>query len=265
MTRDQDILTTLRSLDAADRDIDPRSARARGDLARILATGPSGRPSRQWAPRTRGRRLVLLGGAATAIATTVAVALPSFTGGDRAFATWKPVPQSMSAEERAAAADGCRAAQKNGPGTDYENELRDADAVIAERRGAWTTVVLATEEGFSAMCITDDSTRLFEDWFGSIGTPSGYTPPAPRALVATDLGTGAIGAGELSLAAGAAGSEVAKVVYRSPSRGEVTATVSKGRFALWLPGGELENAAKNGVQLTVTYSDGSTGTVRLHL
>jgi hypothetical protein len=276
MTRNQDILTTLRTLDAADRDVDPRGVRARIDLARILATDPSGHPSQQPSLRAGGRsdrppsssrtawKLALAGGMVTAVAATVVV-LPSITGGDRAFATWTPTPEGMSMEARANAAAECREAQENGPGVDYANDLHGADAVIVERRGVWTTVVLAAGNGFSAMCITDDSTRLFEDWFGSIGTPSNYTTPGPRDLVATDLGTGTIDDGHLSLAAGAAGSEVAEVVYRSRDHGEVAATVSMGRFALWLPGDELEDAVRNGVQVEVTYSDGSAGASRLHL
>ena len=276
MTRNQDILTTLRTLDAADRDVDPRSARARTDLARILATDPSGHPSQQQSLRAGGRsdqpprrsgtawKVALAGGTVTAVAATVVV-LPSVTGGDRAFATWTPSPEVMSTEASADAVAECRKAQEDGPGADYANDLRGADAAIVERRGVWTTVVLADGNGFSAMCITDDSTRLFGDMFGSIGTPSNYTAPGPRDLVATDLGTGGIDAGELSLAAGVAGPEVVAVVYRSRDHGEVEATVSKGRFALWLPGDELEDAATNGVQVEVTYRDGSAGTSRLHL
>jgi hypothetical protein len=276
MTRNQDILTTLRSLDAADPDVDPRGARARADLARILATAPFGHPSQSPSPRAGGRsnrslgssrrawRLALAGGMVTAVTAPVVVA-QSLAGGDRAFATWTPTPAGMSAEASADAAGECRDAQENGPGADYEGDLGGAEAVIVERRGVWTTVVLAARNGFSALCITDDSTRIFGDWFGSIGTPSGYTTPGPRDLVATDLGTGVIDAGQLSLAAGVAGSGVAEVVYRSRDHGDVAATVAKGRFALWLPGDELEDAATTGVQVEVTYRDGSTRTSRLHL
>jgi hypothetical protein len=73
-------------------------------------------------------------------------------------------------------------------------------------------------------------------------------------------------AGEISLAAGHAGADVVGVVYRSQTHGDVTATVSHGRFALWLPGDELEDAnAGEGVEVEVTYGDGSTGTSRLKL
>jgi hypothetical protein len=89
-------------------------------------------------------------------------------------------------------------------------------------------------DGFSAMCITDDSAHLFANaMIGSIGTPTDFAAPAPYQLVATDLGAGTMGAGDVSLAAGAAGSEVVNVVYRSREHGDVAATVDQGRFALW--------------------------------
>lgn len=280
MTRDHDILTTLRALDSADEHVDSRSTRARSDLARIMATDPSApgsggpsqgrRPSssRSGDPRrtsTRARRGLLAGGVVTAVVTTWLL-LPSMMGGDHAFATWSSTPEAMTAQERADAASECRDAQRSGPGGDYADELTRAEAVIAERRGAWVTVVMAGDDGFSAMCITDDSTRLFDDWIGSIGmVPDQRAVPAARDLIATDLGTGVIDAGQVSLAAGRAGANVVGVVYRSKEQGEVSATVSGGRFALWLPGDELEHAPNAGVEVEVTYRDGTTGTRSLHL
>ncbi|WP_433334638.1 hypothetical protein [Spirillospora sp. CA-294931] len=261
MNRDRDVHAALKSLDPADREIDPRGARARADLARVLAAERPVVPPR--GSRVRWR-LALAGGVIAAVVAAV-VALPSLTGGDSAFATWTPSPEGMSPKERAKAADGCRETQLDGAGTPYTGQLRAAKAVIAERRGVWTTVVLAGKDGFAATCVTDGSAGLFRDWFGSVGTPFRYRPPGPRDLDATDLGTGIIDAGSLSLAAGAAGSEVAKVVYRSRTRGEVAATVSGGRFALWLPGGEFENSSRTGVQVEATYTDGSRGTHRLRL
>ncbi|MDQ3610892.1 MAG: hypothetical protein M4D85_04640 [Actinomycetota bacterium] len=47
----------------------------------------------------------------------------------------------------------------------------------------------------------------------------------------------------------------------------MAATVSQGHFAFWLPGAdaELEAASSRGVDVDVTYRDGSTGTSRLTL
>lgn len=172
----------------------------------------------------------------------------------------------MSEQERVDAAASCRRSQKNGAGGQYADDLSTAQPVIAERRGVWTTVVLAGTNGFSAMCITDDSTSLFaKDMIGSVGTPTDYATPGPRDLMATSLGAGTMNAGDLSLAAGTAGSNVARVVYYSRTHGDVAATVSQRHFALWLPGDELKDASSNGVEVKVTYRDGSTGTSRLTL
>lgn len=233
---------------------------ARATLARILAV-PSNQTGSGWRPR-RGR--VALAGGMLAAATAGLVVLPSLSGSDQAFATWTPAPRGMSAQERADAAAGCRQSQKEGPGAEYADELSSAEPAIAERRGVWATVVLVGSDGFSAMCITDDSSHPFaKDMIGSLGAPADNAAPGPRALAATDLGVGTMNAGDVSLAAGVAGSDVVAVVYRSRIRGNVSATVSQGRFALWLPGNELKYASSNGVDVEATYRDGRKGTSRL--
>jgi hypothetical protein len=80
-----------------------------------------------------------------------------------------------------------------------------------------------------------------------------------------DLGTGTRNPGIIFLAAGIAGSDIAGVIYKSRDHEEVTATVSLGRFALRLPGDELQDAATDGVVVQVTYRDGTRGTSRLTL
>jgi hypothetical protein len=277
MTRIHDINTALRTLDAADHHADSAGARARTDLQRILATDPSPDPLQHpWSPsadrigrpRTAARttrRVALAGGVLAAVSASV-VALPALTGGDQAFASWTPAPDGMSAQSRTEAAAGCRQNQEDGAGAAYTDDLSGTEPVIAERRGVWTTVVLAGTDGFSAMCITDDSTHLFaKNMIGSVGTPTDYAAPGPRDLAATDLGMGTMSAGDISLAAGTAGSDIVGVVYHSRTHGDVAATVSQGHFALWLPGDELEDASSNGVEVEVTYRDGTTGTSRLTL
>ena len=100
---------------------------------------------------------------------------------------------------------------------------------------------------------------------GSIGTATDHAAPEPRELLATDLGVGTIDAGDISLAAGTAGSDVVSVVYHSRTRGDVTATVNQGHFALWFPGDELMDASSDGVEVEVTYRDATTATSRLTL
>ena len=266
MTRTTDMLRTLRTLDPADPDIDPRNPRARAELERILAVDPI-RPSGRTPAKRRSRRGIRLAAAAATVVTaaTALFILPSPLNGDRAYATWTAKPTGLSAQAAADAGNDCRDAHLHGPGIGYRDDLQHADVAIAERRGEWTLVMLAGAKGFSALCITGESPVLFRSWFGSLGASANRAAVGPRAVVATDLGVGAMDDRELSVAAGCAGSDVAGVTYRSARRGQVAATVSKGRFALWLPGDELKDASRVGVQVEVTYRDGSTAPVRLDL
>lgn len=279
MTSNRDITTVLRTLDSASGVADPTSARARRDLQRILEAGPSAdQPSeprssatepsdKRSRPRrtTRSVRRVALAGGVLAL-TAGAVVLPAVTGGDQAFASWTRVPTGMSASERTDSADSCRDQQRDGAGAGYADQLDSAQPAIAERRGVWTTVILKGTSGFSALCVKDSSGHLFaRDMIGSVGSPSVYLHPGPRDLTAISLGSGTMSAGDISLAAGTAGSDVVRVVYRSRTHGDVYASVSGGYFALWFPGDELEDLPSDGVEVDVTYSDGSVGTARLSL
>ncbi|UKA60109.1 hypothetical protein [Arthrobacter sp. FW306-2-2C-D06B] len=277
MTRNQEIDALLRSLDAADHSGPVDSERADADLCRILSTDPartpSERPSMKTAARNRtpggnrwtSRRAAVVGGM-VAVVTAGLVVLPSLSGGDPAFASWTRVPAGMTETERASAASECRESKKNVGGGMYADDVDSAAVTIAERRGVWTTVVLTGEDGFSALCITDDAVSLFgKGMIGSVGKPIPHTVPGPREITATALGTGTMSAGDISLAAGIAGSDILSVVYRSRTHGDVTATVSRGHFALWLPGDELRNASSDGAKVEVTYQDGTTGTSRLTL
>ncbi|WP_149204447.1 hypothetical protein [Actinotalea subterranea] len=278
-TLDDAASTTLRRLDPADRQVHP-GARAAADLEAILSS-PLGSPCPP-AARARGRtgrrrpgvparRLVVVGGLAAAAALGL-VLLEPLAGGDPAFATWTGVPSGLSATEEAAAVVECRdssaeAAQGDDPFADrLASGLRTATPVVVERRGAWTTVVLAGADGFSALCITDDSAPPFAGaMIGALGTPDGFVEPQPREVRASSLGMGATGGGEVSVAVGVAGSDVVAVVYRSRVHGDVSATVNHGHFALWLPGDELTDASSQGVDVEVTYRDGATATARLTL
>lgn len=274
MNRTDNIEATLRSLDVADQHVDTSTERARSDLNTILSTeteptrdegsafaSNGKRDLRHGAPHKR--RWVIAGGAVAAL-TAGLVVLPSLGGGDQAFATWTPTPASISVQQRPEVADECRKSLDE-TGSEYSNDTDSAEVAIAERRGVWTAVVLAGKDGFAGLCVTDDSSGLFRDMIGSVGTPGGYTAPQPREVVATDLGTGSMDAGEISVAAGFAGTDVADVSYLSSTHGEVKATVSKGHFALWLPGDELDGSASNETDVEVTYNDGTTETQQLSL
>lgn len=269
MTRIDDIDTALRSLDPADRQIDPTSGRAHADLHTILAATATPLPGTV-TPLRHGqgrpaRRLALAGVAAAAL-TAALVTLPSLTGGDQAFATWTATPDPVSAQEQPEAAADCRTRLTDGAGPEYAARLANAEVAVAESRGVWTTVLLAGPGGFSALCTTDDSTRLFGDrMIGSMGVTTLPATVGTRDLQATVLGTGTIDGNGISLAAGESGSDITGIQYRSTTYGTVTATVSNGYFALWLPGTELENSPSNGLPVEVTYQDGTTTTVLLTL
>jgi hypothetical protein len=257
-----DPLTVLRTLDPAGDDGDAHGPRARADLARILATEP--RP----APSPRRRKVVLrVTTAAAAAAAVVAgvILVPSLTGGDQAFATWTGTPSAPSTGEATDLADACRDSQRDGAGSGFGTKLDRAATAVAERRGAWSLVLLVGDGGFSAMCITDESTPLFKSSIGHIGTPSDHQAPDPREATAHSLGTGMIDGEELSVAAGAVGADVTGLTYASAEHGAVAATVAHGHFAFWLPGGELEDASRDGVAVTATYRDGTTATITIGL
>jgi hypothetical protein len=259
-----DDLHVLKTLDPATTDADPHSPRARAGLQRILADpGATSAPLRVDRPRRYGARIAVAGGLLVA-AVAAMIVVPSTFGRDAAFATWTADPAALSSADSARAAESCRDEQGSGS-PDYGQELAAATTAISERRGAWTLVVLAGHDGFSALCISDQPKPLFQSYFGSIGTTPAAARPGPRALTATNLGTGEIDGNELSVAVGHAGADVRTVSYRSPSRGKISASVAAGQFALWLPGDELEGASRRGVPLEVTYRDGTTATLTVAL
>ena len=247
--------TLLHRLDPADSPKAELSARARADLEWILSMDarPTAMPMRR-TPRVRAAVGLT---AAAALAVAGILAPSALRGGDTAFASWIPTASTLSATERALAGESCR------------QELSEADPaagqahmVLADRRGHWTTVMLSGDGGFSGLCITDASTGWFrKDVIGSAGVATGLDTVGARGVVATDLGTGTMAAGDIFLAAGFAGPQVAGITLHTESHGVVTATIAGGRFALWFPGDELGD--RDTVPFEVTYTDGSTATVKL--
>jgi hypothetical protein len=136
----------------------------------------------------------------------------------------------------------------------YSTELSAAEVAIAERRGAWVTVVLSGPDGFEATCTTDATAPWFrKGTFGSVGKPTNVTALPARGIAAAQLGTGSIADKPLSIASGRVGADVAAISYTSSAKEEVIATVAKGQFAFWLPGNDLQNASDHGVPVDVTY------------
>lgn len=247
----------LQQLDPADSPKAGLSGRARADLEWILSTdaGPTGMPERCM-PRLR----VAVGlTAAAALAGAGVVAPTGLRGGDTAFASWTAAASTLSAAQRTQAGESCRQQL-----SEDDPAAGRAHVALADRRGVWTTVVLSADGGFSGLCVTDSSAGWFrDDMIGSVGVATGLDPVSPRGVVATDLGTGTMTAGDISLAAGVAGPQVASIATDTASHGVVTATIAGGRFALWFPGDEFGD--RDRIPVEVTYLDGSTATVDLEL
>jgi hypothetical protein len=225
----------LRSLDPADREVVVP--------ARIFGAPPRPRRSR------RG-----LAAAAVAAVVGVGVAVPSFTGGGAAFASWRPEPSSLTGDARTELGEQCLAGMRGA------DRVGDLTPVVAEARGRFRMVVLASPQGASAECI---GTEGLANWFGGSNGPGEIRTPAPRQLIPVSLGTGNLDEGDISIAIGYAGSEVAGVSYDSAEHGRVFATLNDGWFALWFPGDEMEDQAPSAVPLTVSYTDGTSEDISL--
>lgn len=260
----QNIDTLLRSMDAAEQNkpTDPR--RSQKDLELILRSHPAPaakgiRPAEHQTstsfPSRRRRRTLALG--AFAFATTVGFLIgPTLSGGDPAFATWTAVPGALVGAERNSAVSDCAKSSKGVGDGMFVTDVAAAEVAIAERRGAWTTVVLSGADGFEATCTTDSTAPWFKRGsFGSVGKPGNGHELAAREIRTTQLGTGVIADNPLSIAAGQVGPEVIAMTYTSIAGERITATVSKGQFAFWLPGGELENPSEQDVPVELTYTD----------
>lgn len=254
----RDPLDLLRSLDPAPDHVDTAAPRARADLERILATDPGSDPAATDARRTSPR---LAAAAAAVLVIGAGVALvPSLTGSDPAYATWTAAPTKVSGSALPGVADACRDAQAGGAGSDHRRELAASTAAVAERRGAWTLVLLSGDDGFSALCITDESRPLFRSSFGYVGATPDSAAGAERPIRADTLGVGSIDGRELSVAVGTVSDDVSAVTYTSAEYGAVAASVSGGHFAFWLPGDELTDASQDGVEVELTRRDGTTET-----
>jgi hypothetical protein len=252
-----DELAVLKTLDPAAGDVELYCPRALTDLERILASDPTMPTAR---PRRNRRKRLALGIGLIAATTTAALVVPSLFGGDQAIANWTADPAALSADDTAKAAATCRT-KMGAADQSFPAGLSTATVAISERRGPWALVVLTNRAGLNALCI-DDRRDPGTRWFmGSVG--SGTERPAPRGLQVINFGTATLDGRALSLAVGLAGSDVTGVSYSSPTRGKVTGTVTKGQFALWLPGKDMEDAGDVGVPLQVTYRDGSTATMTL--
>lgn len=258
----------LRSLDTADTTPDPVTrARAEDTLERILATPTVGSPASGRAPR---RRRWLVPVAAAGVAGVVAVPILVNSSGP-AYATWTAKPGPVASADLTRAGDACRKQleQMEKEGQSLPPETRPivkadtAKVVLAERRGEYVFVALATDSGAELSCLSD------ADRPGRVTSAGGSVPTAaaePVTVARDNVSTGGSGVsggpeGSVMTLQGLAGADVAAVTLRTEGR-VIEATVSDGHFAAWWPSGPItaEPVVLPPVQIDVTLTSGKVVT-----
>jgi hypothetical protein len=182
--------------------------------------------------RPRARRLAIGLAAVSALATGVALTIPTMLpDGNTAYASWTPLPEDLSGPDTIAAADTCARYVEGGRAA--------GEVVLAERRGISTLLIMWLREGPLIGC-----------WSLGDGQPAGATlladrpgtePPLPPAgRINLDGGMGAAGDGDerYSQASGRVGPGVTGVDIVLPNGETVRATTRKGWWAAWWPGPE---------------------------
>lgn len=240
-----------------------QSQRADLTLNQILATDPgSPGPRADPTPATPGRRsrrrvLVPL----VVLVSAVAVVAPVLTtGGDMAYASWSPLPVSLSPADSTAAARACLAA------LDRE-AAPPVTPVLAERRGAWTYVLIRPAKDVQSSCImpTDEinepAAADHRRWFWSEDEEV-VDPVRNVDEVRVDTAaTATTKEGLFSYSEGAVGRDVVDITFTTPRDVTVKASVANGRYAVWWPAGsnnirspEISEAPN----IDVTLTNGTT-------
>lgn len=248
---DDRVEAALRTLDPA-ADLPPtHRVDDERSLAAILATDPHDPNTVALTPRRRSsiRRRALGVSAGVAAATAAFVILPGTLDANQAYASWSEKPTSVSPSELTLAAEHCRdrlSLPQRGVETLEEAQARWAatPAVLADRRGEWTYVLLAKRRGFEGYCMTQGGSD-FEPFMtgrsivvdASSGEPFSGEEPAPAAdeIAIMFLEDGSAEEGEYVATAGRLGENVASVIMLTEDGRRVLASVADGYFAAWWP------------------------------
>lgn len=279
---DRQLDAALRALDAADDRLDADQLRRKDALLDDLLAGrphagdPAG-PARERAaddalasrvetaaidsPGTlapvvelRGRRLrrVARWMLPAAAAAGLVGALTLGGQGDRpAYASWTPTPTPVTGATLTGAERACRAAmaEQQSHMDELPAQLRPttrpetARTVVAERRGDYLFLAMATADGSTAECFFDaDAPDRVEGMTGSASTSASPPPVTLRGAQFEAPGAGMSSGpeGTYAFTQGRVGPDVAGLTLRTEGR-TVQATVSDGHFAAWWP-----SAAKPG-------------------
>jgi len=256
---DDTIDAALASLDPAPGTTltDAERDRAQTLFARVVATpGWETVPVEPSRPRRPRRRLW----ATVGLAGAAGVAVPAILLGGSAYGSWTATPETLTGGAAAAAAATCR--------SELDVPDRGERVKVAERRGGWTYVLLASP-GTELICLMPDDLVGQErspggDFFGS-QDPDAPVPPRlePDQIDENTGMEGSTDEGWFHWSEGYVGSDVTGVTVHTSSAGDVEASVTDGRFAAWWPA--AEQSSKRPAETwsyTVHLADGSTRTAR---
>ncbi|RNL61948.1 hypothetical protein EFK50_08950 [Nocardioides marmoriginsengisoli] len=252
-TDDTVITAALRQLDPAPSTDLTAEERARADatFARIVATPGDGAAAAEQV-RPRRRRLLVIAG----LAGAAGIAVPGLLLNGSAYGSWTPKPEPLTSEAAAAAATTCRSA--------LELPANGERIAVAERRGAWTYVLL-TGAGTEAVCLMPDGLTAREattadGFFGSYDTDAAAPPTlAPDRIQETSSMEGSTEEGWFTWAEGYVGSDVTGVTVHTSSGRDIEASVSGNRFAAWWPSRkQSSDHPAETWSYTVHLADGST-------
>lgn len=253
----------LRDLDTAPETVltDMERQHAADTFARIVATSGDDLPQAEpELPRRRRTRLLVPVGVLGAAGVTMAALL---LGGTSALASWTPTPQALTSAETAAAAGTCRA--------NFGIAASGEAALLAERRGKWTYVLLSGPQG-EASCIMRNDVVGQDPGHGEVlgnyhAEPEAVPTVEPDRIVEMASQSSSIDEGWLRKESwltwvdGYAGDDITGVTVHTPLGFDVEASVDHGRFAAWWPSAmpSSKNLDVMGAwSYTVTLADGST-------
>ena len=252
---------------AALRDLDPAPSTeltkaeldwAAAAFARIVAT-PCDEPD----PEVQGRphrsrsRLLVAAGLAGAIGVATPVLL---LGGGSAYGSWTPTPVPLTDVVAARAATTCRAA--------LDVPDRGERVAVAERRGGWTYVLLASPRTEAVCLMRDDLVGQDAtdrgEFFGSYDMDAAAPPTLnPDRIDEYTNMQGNTDEGWFLWVEGYVGSDVTGVTVHTSSDLDIEASVSGNRFAAWWPSSkQSSDHPAETWSYTVHLADGSTRRTR---
>ena len=242
----------LRRLDAAPLDEAIDRDRQSRLLEQVLTADPDVPVKVAPRPLRRPVRRVAWGVATAMALTAVAVALPLTTGGQPAFADWTEKPAVASEQDAQALRAACLDQVGETVGGDGAPRVasEDLETRLADRRGAWVSVLLtwtgADRYQFTVACLghlpprsTDEPSDVTHALMGG----GGWAPPTGHELAEgstaeLSVSSGFLGLGEGGQAATTTGDVGPGVVGVTVHAGSTTieASVKDGTYAAWWPG-----------------------------